>query len=71
MFYQTMIRDEAARMGFIGKVDPRHVEAWMRLEWGTLDARPMDDFRRYITDTIAIEHAEPGSSESLALSYGL
>lgn len=69
--YQTLIRTEAARMGLIGQVDPRHVEAWMRAEYGTLDARPVSDFRNFIKGTIEIENAEPGWSEKLAESYGL
>lgn len=67
--YARTIRDEAKVMGV--EVDPRHVEAWMRLEWGVLDARPRSDFRRYITLTREIERTNPGEGEALAVSYGL
>lgn len=69
--YQQMIREDAASMGLVGKVDPRHVEAWMRLEYGTLDARPRSDFRAFIRETIAIEQEAPGESEKCARSFGL
>jgi hypothetical protein len=46
----------------------------MRLEWGTLDARPIEDFERYVRETheahrtgeIPVE-----TSERLARSMGL
>lgn len=31
---------------FVPACDPRHVEAWMRLEFGTLDHLSRDRFRR-------------------------
>jgi len=31
MYYQQAIREEIARQGHIG-IDPRHVEAYMRME---------------------------------------
>lgn len=67
--YANTIRTEAARMGL--QVDPRHVEAWMRLEYGTLDARPVSDFRAFIAETVEIEREAPGESEKLAKSFAL
>lgn len=73
MSYQQIIRESAGRLGCIG-VDPRHVEAWMRAEWGTLDARPRADFDRYtreIFDAHQMGAVDPADSERLARSYGL
>lgn len=67
--YKDMIAKLAKVMGV--DVDPRHVEAWMRLEFGTLDARPESDFRAFIAEVPLIEAEEPGASESLAQSYAL
>jgi hypothetical protein len=69
--YRKAIREEASKMGLAGEVDPRHLEAWMRLEWGVLDARTRADVRRFVRETLEIERIEPGASESLAQSYGL
>jgi hypothetical protein len=67
--YSRVIKEEAAKMGVV--VDPRHVEAWMRLEWGVLDSRPRSDFRRYVRLSVEAEKTHPGEGESLARSYGL
>lgn len=69
--YQRIISEEAARKGLIGVVDPRHVEAWMRLEWGTLDHLPREKFAEYVDVAIDCEKAEPGVGESLAKTFGL
>ena len=37
--YEQMIREAMARLGRIGEQDPAIVEAWMRLEHGTLSHR--------------------------------
>ena len=69
--YQQMIREEAARQGYIG-IDPRHVEAYMRLEHGTLDALSMSKFRKEVRISIAcIKEGGEVGAESLAKSYGL
>ena len=44
MSYKTMIREHAALLGFAG-TDPAHIEAWMRVEHGTLDALSPAQFR--------------------------
>lgn len=69
--YDAVIRQEAARLGLIGKVDPRHVEGWMRLEYGTLDHLPREKFGEYVQVAIDCERAQPGSGESLAQTYGM
>ncbi len=72
MSYQNLIREEAARLGMLGRADPRHVEAWMRVEHDTLDALSPREFAAEVA--IAIECAiEAGSetSERLARSLGL
>lgn len=69
--YQQMIREHAARLGRVG-IDPRYVEAWMRVEHPTLDALGPSRFRDEVAVAIAcIDAAEPGVSEALAESYGL
>jgi hypothetical protein len=67
--YTRVIQEEAKKLK--SKVDPRHVEAWMRLEWGTLDHLPRGRFRQYVKLTDEIERQQPGASEDLARSYGL
>jgi len=52
-------------------VDPRHVEAAMRLQYGTLDHLPRETFAAEIKLLLACEAAEPGFGERLAQSYGL
>jgi hypothetical protein len=70
--YQTMIREGMARIGRIGEAAPNQVEAWMRLEHGTLDGLSRADFAREIAaalDCIAAStHAE---NADLAMSFGL
>jgi hypothetical protein len=64
--YETRIRNYAHH-----SVDPRHVEAWMRLEHGTLDQLSTAQF---ISEVIMAERcilADPSQSERLAKSYGL
>ena len=70
--YQDVIRQEMARMGRVGAADPRHVEAWMRLEHGTLDALSPRQFDTEITIALDCIAAGPISdSEQLAESMGL
>lgn len=51
--------------------DPRHIEAWMRLEHGTLDGLSYSKFAREVEIAAACCDADPAGSESLARSYGL
>ena len=69
--YQQTIREMAAALGYVG-VDPRHVEAWMRLEHSTLDGLSRARFRDEVEIAIAcIHHDGTKNSESLAQSFGL
>lgn len=69
--YQDLIRTHLARAGRVG-FDARQVEAWMRLENGTLDALSPSDFAEEVQlGADVIEQAEPELSENLAQSYGL
>jgi hypothetical protein len=70
--YRELIREAMAKAGRVGAADPRHVESWMRLERGTLDALSPSQFRDEVK--IALQCIEAGplaDSESLAQSYGL
>lgn len=52
--------------------DPRHVEAWMRLEHSTLDALTAAQFQSEVCIANAcITDAGAAESEALARSYGL
>ena len=52
--------------------DPRHVEAWMRLEHPTLDGLSPEGFAAEVRMAIAcIAEAGPQESEALAASFGL
>lgn len=69
--YQTMIARILVRRSLL--VDPRHIEAWMRLECEHgLDALSVTKFEREL-DLAVMLIAASGvkESERLALSYGL
>ena len=52
--------------------DPRHIEAWMRVEHGTLDHLDRARFRSEVALAQAcIAEAGDAESEALARSYGL
>jgi hypothetical protein len=54
------------------EVDPRHVEAWMRLEHPTLDGLSAAELEREIDLAVmAIAAAGTTGSEALAASFGL
>lgn len=63
--YQDLIRE------IDPTCNPRHVEAWMRLQYGTLDHLPRETFADEIKMAKACEIEEPGSGERLAQSMGL
>ncbi len=70
--YSQTIREAMARSGRIGAADPRHVEAWMRLEHGCLDGLSTGQFAAEVEVALACIAAGPVSaSESLAQSLGL
>jgi len=68
--YTTMLRTECARQGR-PEIDPRQVEAYLRLAYRTLDHLTADQFRREIRMSIACIDADPQGAEGLATSYGL
>jgi hypothetical protein len=64
--YQKLIREIDT------KHDPRHIEAFMRVEFGTLDHLPADRFRDEVR--IAAQCVDEGGvemAEQIAKSYGL
>ena len=53
-------------------VDPRHIEAWMRLEHPTLDGLSAAEFEREVDEAAALVRAAGTTeSEALAASFGL
>lgn len=53
------------------EVDPRHVEAYMRLEHGTLDALSREQWAAEVAIAVALINEDPAGAERLAESYGL
>ncbi|HOX27267.1 MAG TPA: hypothetical protein PLU44_16085 [Candidatus Krumholzibacteria bacterium] len=71
-YYQQAIREEMAAMGRIGAADPRHVEAWMRLEHSTLDGLSRSRFTAEVKTALdCVAAAGTTESEQLARSFGL
>jgi hypothetical protein len=69
--YRQRIREILAAQGRIG-TDPAHVEAWMRLEHGTLDGLSAAQFAREVSAAVeCIEASTPDENRRLADSYGL
>lgn len=67
-FYQR----EIAESGLSGKCDPRHIEAWMRVEHSTLDHLTRGEFLKEIRFAAeCINECGVEESEGLAQSYGL
>ena len=65
-FYQRLITDRTH------EVDPRHVEAWMRLEHPTLDGLSRAEFDIALDEALACARAAGAAeSEALAASFGL
>lgn len=70
--YQQLIREAMARTGRVGAADPRHIEAWMRLEHGCLDGLSRQQFTDEVTIALQCVAAGPlADSEALAYSMGL
>jgi len=70
--YQKMIRERLAKMGYIGKYNPRHIEAYMRLEHSTLDglsSKQFDNEIKICIDCIKYDGIE--NAENCASSMGL
>jgi len=69
--YQEFIRENLARSGYVGKYQARHIEAWMRLEHGTLDALSPKQFADEVEVCRQCCDADPTASEQLATSLAL
>ena len=70
MFWRNEIRETLAKIGRIG-VDPRHVEAFMRDEYGTFDGLSRSAFHEAVADGAESALADPALADALADSYGL
>jgi hypothetical protein len=68
--YGGFISDVLRSLRITG-IDPRHVEAYMRLDHGTLDSLSRSDFVRETKEIVPIIMADVKSAERLAKSYGL
>lgn len=66
--YHDTIREILALIGRVGYA-PGQVEAWIRLECGTLDGLSFDRFRREVEIACQCIDADPDGSRSLAESY--
>ena len=65
-FYQRVIAE------YVRDADPRHVEAWMRVEHPTLDGLSAQEFDEAMHAALgAAIDAGPTESEALAASFGL
>lgn len=70
-YWWQAIREEIARQGHIG-VDPRHVEAYMRLEHGCLDGLSKRQFQDEVRICIAcVLQGGSDQAEMNAKSFGL
>ncbi len=70
-FYQNMIRSVLAREG-VAEIDPRHIEAYVRLDHPTLDGLSYSEFSFEVA--VAVECILAGGieqAESLARSFSL
>lgn len=68
--YQNLIKNILTDLN--SKADPRHVEAWIRIEHPTLDHLTQKDFRKEVP--VALECLEANGldrSEELATSMGI
>lgn len=69
-FYTDTLRELIARAGYLG-TDPRHIEGYLRLEFGTLDALSREQITAQLPELIATIHYDPRAAETLAQSFGL
>lgn len=69
--YTDAIIERLVRMGR-KEVDPRHVEAYMRLEHPTLDGLDRRQFTEEVKTAVAcVDYSTPEENESCAQSFGL
>jgi hypothetical protein len=70
--YQNRIREELARQGFVGKYDPRHIEAYMRIGHSTLDALSPKAFALEVAIGMAcVDEEGTKVAEACAQSFAL
>ena len=70
--YADFIRETLAKQGHIGQYDPRHIEAYMRLEHSTLDGLSKQQFDAEVA--MAVQCVDAGGTQeadALAESFGL
>ena len=71
-FYQDEITTILAAAGDLPRVEARIIEAWMRVEHGTLDALTARQFREeVVVAAFCARDASDDQNEALARSYGL
>jgi len=72
-YYKTLIAEILDHPNYYGDAyDPRHIEAYMRLEHSTLDALTRDRFNEEVSIAVECINVDGVSNaESLALSFGL
>lgn len=68
--YAAPISTHLVALG-LAAVDPRHVEAYMRLEHSTLDGLPFAQFREEVRISALCAMTSPDDAEALAESFGL
>ena len=70
-WYQERINEILAKKGYIGQYNPAHIEAWMRLEAGTLDWMSKKRFEQEVEIARQCVDADGAEgSEKLAFSMG-
>lgn len=67
--YQTLIA--ALLPEQFAMLDPRHIEAYLRLRHGTLDHLTRSEFKRQVKALAKIVNQDLTAAEDLAKSYGL
>lgn len=70
-FYQTKILTIIATDARLSIADPRHVEAFLRSEFDTLDSLSGAEFVEAALECAEFAIADRNMAESLAQSYGL
>lgn len=71
-YWQKAIREDAAKLGMIGRYDPRHVEAYIRIANDTLGGLTPSQFKREIKIAAAcIDEGGIDAAERCAQSFGL
>lgn len=68
--YTNLIRETLAKQGRIG-MNPAHVEAWMRAEYGTLDHLGGARWNRAVREAAeCVDASTAADNDALAASYG-